>query len=219
MKTLFVLILIAGQTLFAQQQWYQCLHSYSQAQSSLIDIRYGSVSSEEYMIFRNGNHFASEELNVFYKGKFWKAPLQITEDFYQRRSMSLRLGEDRLCFDRNFKWILTDRSELSRFSQSACGTSEVITMRENSQEQHPTAEEVLAYKLQKDVKFQGECVAGRAAGGCSPSNRREDFERLQRWNTSSCSQLENSSVQAAISLFTEAIQIFNSTAANTTAPE
>jgi hypothetical protein len=213
MKKLFVLILITGQTLFANQ-WHQCLDSYRPSASPIIDIRFGSVASRDYMIFRNGNHFTQEELNIFYKGKFWKAPLEITQDFYQKKTMSVRLGEDRLCFKRNFKWILTDRSELSAFNQAECGDAEVITLREDQPDRHPTAAEVLEYKLEKDVKFQAECVAGRAEGGCRPETRREDFERLQRWNTDSCEPI--SSLSDIISLRTEAVQIFNTQAAATT---
>lgn len=217
MKKLFILILIAGQSLLAQEQWYQCLHSYNNSQSSLIDIRYGQVNGHNTMIFRNGQHFIGEELNVYYKNKFWKAPLEISEGFYSKKIVSLRLGEDRLCLKRDFRWILTDRSELSAFSESQCGgDNEVITMRENSQDRHPTAEDVLEYKLQKDVKFQADCVAGRAAGGCDASYRRENFERLNRWNTDSCEAITR--LQDIVQMRTEAVQIFNSTAANATEP-
>jgi len=217
MKTIFILILIAGQSLLTQQQWYQCLHSYNNSQSSLIDIRYGQVNGHETMIFRNGQHFIGEELNVYYKNKFWKAPLEITEGFYSKKTVSLRLGEDRLCLKRDFRWLLTDRSELSAFNESQCGgDNEVITMRENSQDRQPTAEDVLDYKLHKDVKFQADCVAGRAAGGCEPSYRRENFERLNRWNTDACESITR--LQDTVQMRTEAIQIFNSTAANTTEP-
>lgn len=215
MKKLFVLILIAGQSLLASQ-WHACLTSYRPAATPILDVRFGSVESQEYMIYRNGGHFSHEELNIFYKNKFWKAPLEITKDFYQKKTMSVRLGEDRLCFKRNFKWILTDRSELSAFNPSECGDGDVITMRENQQSRHPTAEEVLEYKLEKDVKFQAECVAGRAQGGCSVQSRQEDFERLQRWNTEDCEDI--SGLTDVLGLHAEAVQIFNSTVLNVAAP-
>ena len=152
MKNLFVLILIAGQSLWANQ-WHECLNSYRPAATPILDVRFGEVGTHDYMVYRNGGHFTQEELNIFYKGKFWKAPLEIDREFYQKKTMSVRLGEDRLCFKRNFKWILTDRSELSAFNDAECGNAEVITMRENQQNRHPTAEEVLEHKLRKDVKF------------------------------------------------------------------
>lgn len=218
MKKLFILILLAGQTLLAQaQQWHQCLNSYRPASTSLIDIQYGSVGSHDYMIFRNGSHFIAEGLNIFYKGKFWKIGLEVTTGFYEKKIMSVRMGEDRFCLKRDFRWLLSDRSELSEFRESQCGgDAEAITMRENSQELSPTSEEVLAYRLEKDVKFQAECVAGKAAGGCSADHRREDFERLQRWNTEACQPITR--LQETINMSVEAIQIFNSTAANTPAP-
>lgn len=218
MKKLFVLILLAGQTLLAQaQQWHQCLNSYRSVSTHLIDIQYGSVESHDYMMFRNGNHFSKEELNIFYKGKFWKAELEFNDDFYKKKEMSVRLGEDRLCFKRNFNWMLSDKSELSAFYQAACGNAEVITMRENQQDRTPTSEEVLEYKLEKDVKYKLECVAERTQGECSPDNRREAFEKLERWNTDSCESI--SRLTDVIGMRTEAVQIFNSTAADANTQE
>lgn len=170
--------------------WNKCVEDFKDAQSAVFDVKLGQIGKEKTMIFRNGKDFAKEELNIFYKGRFWKAPLEIDSKFYGKKTLLLRIGGENFCFRQAFNFILRDASELEPYQQQTCEHEAIVTMVESKEDSQPTSQQVLEMKIKKDVERNIVCVQDPQKN-CGLQNVDASKGKLQKWKMKNCALLNS----------------------------
>ena len=148
-------------------------------------MSYFNISGQSGVAFRNGKNFKEEELNIFYKGSFWKMPLRIAPGFYDQQNVAARFGGEKLCLSMKFNFVATDTIQLSKYDKKTCREKETITLFK-SDEQSPTAPaKVISKHLASDLEIYYKCIRSRD-GVCGEENIKASFAKISRWNSEIC---------------------------------
>ena len=194
--TLLVLAFLNAQAeVYSQHEILnKCLLGYKDSKTVFFNVSYFNLSGQGGVAFRNGKNFKNEELNVFYKGKFWKLPLTVAPGFYDQRSLAIRVGGEKLCLKHKFNFVATDTVELTKYSSKTCGDREIVTLAEADEQSETSPAKVAAKLLANDLAIYYNCIRSRNAS-CGEENIRSSGEKISKWNSEVC----NLSDQKALS--------------------
>ena len=131
----------------AVSQCNECALSYEQTKTSIFDVTNLSRGTESRMIFRNGKHFPTEAINIYYKGQYWRSPLEITDGFYSKKVARANLSADSFCLNYDLNWLRKDAYTLVPFNEKTCKSTSTLDFSVTT-----NSVAVLRVKIKKDAE-------------------------------------------------------------------
>ena len=155
--------------------WSECIQSYKASKAVFFDVAYNENDPKKHLMFRNGKHFSPEAIHIYHDGQLWTTELKIIDGFYQKKDALVIFGSEKFCLNQEFNWVRADTMSLVPYNEKTCNATVTYNMRLSQSDVKPNAEDVLFFKLIKDVKLALNCMTNNNEASCQDKEKQNEY--------------------------------------------